>query len=185
LPNNTVACGSGGFCDGSGNCKCKTKSDANLLTNPGFDGNTNGWNKSSPPLYSTNDVDNCTGSGSVVIAGIDGKITNGSPNLDQCANLKTAGRANYVFGFLFKGAPGGSDGYCAITFYTGPGCTGDSSTPDVNTAFAESDGNSWQPGGINLNTNTDTASIDVFCSGANGSGYYDRLYLSPGASPGF
>lgn len=183
-----TSCGSGLYCDGSGMCKCQTKSDTNLLLNPGFDGTTSPWTTSggANPVYSQTDLDSCGGSGSVAVAGIDQFITNGSPNLDQCVTNGIQGNQSYVFGFRFKGAPpGGADGYCWVNLFPGPGCSGAVSSPDNNTGIAVSDGTKWGAGTISFMTNPGTESVDVACSGANGSGYYDRMFLSLAGSPGF
>jgi hypothetical protein len=169
VPKNT-SCGTGVYCDGIGNCKCKTKSDSNLLTNPGFDGSTSGWSTTG---YSTTDFESCTGSGSAYV-----NPAGGAPNIDQCVTTGITGLANYGFGLEFKAVAGGGDGYCVITFYDRPGCAGNSSNPDNYMVTPFSDGTSWTASVLGFMTNSDTQSIDVFCSAANGNGYYDRLYLS-------
>jgi hypothetical protein len=115
-------------------------------------------------------------------------ITSGSPNLSQCVStakgLQTG--VQYVFGFRFKGIPGGSDAYCSVSFYSDLGCTESSvGQPNDGTGFAASNGTNWATGVISFETTSDAKSVLLFCSGANGSGYYDRMYLSLAEDPGF
>ena len=174
-PKDT-SCGTGLYCDGSGTCKCKTKSTANLLMNPGFDGSVSSWASKG---YSSTDVESCSGSGSALVNPV-----TGAPNIDQCVTTGITTNTAYGFGVQFKSDSGGGNGYCVVTFYDQVGCSGNSSNPDNYMANPQSSGG-WAAAILGFNTNSDTKSIDVFCSAANGSGYYDRLYLTPADKAGY
>ena len=108
-------------------------------------------------------------------------------NLSQCISSGVQSNFSYQFGFLFKAVSGGGDSYCQVKGFSTSDCSGEdvlNTNGEILISF-HSNGTSWDPGSVNFTTPTGTKSISIFCSGANGSGYYDRFYVSPGSDPGY
>jgi hypothetical protein len=138
--NTDAECTTGDFCDGT-TCRprCSTKSSSNLMTNPGFDGSTNGWTLSRaptngvvpperPPPY--NDKDDAAGCS-----------TSGAITLDFVANFDDGGiwsplfpvtsGTNYFIGHVFRdmvGTPPNPPGTppnpppCTVNWCSAPDC---------------------------------------------------------------
>lgn len=174
---HTTACGNNQYCDGSGGCSCRTPSSWNLLSNPGFDGGLTSWTLGGAATYVSNeDVDSCSGSGSVLLDGLSEMVVQCVP-----AQPNTA----YYLGFRFKDSGGASASgtvICNIFFLaSGTPCDGASiGNGEVSQTYNT---NNWIQGAGTATSPPNTAMIRINCVAAAAIGYYDQFYLST-TSPG-
>jgi len=130
-------CGQGGRCCPNGvSCYCPQPTTANLFTNPGFDSNLNGWTQThpgggssitidttSPATYA--DADGCPSSFSAEVTTVAGTA---SPQLSQCAAVSAG--STYLYGASISNGDSPTEtllcneDYCALTWWTGSGCSG-------------------------------------------------------------
>jgi hypothetical protein len=162
-------CGNNKVCNGMGTCACRTKSDWNLLTNPGFDGNANSWILANGAAYKGNvDVNSCSGSGSVALTAV-------TQTMSQCVQLGstlTAARTIY-FGYRIKGA-----GACDIEFYDGNGACNGSRLGGSELLLGEGAGDAWDQRAGSALAPANTTHVYLSCSAVTGGGPYDQLFLS-------
>lgn len=161
--------------ENNGNVACVAKSPWNLLSNPGFDGST-GWDLVGGASYEpSEDVESCSGSGSVLIDALTERV-------EQC--LPATANQNYYFGFRFKASGGPSSAgtaICNLFFYDSPGCSGTSIGSGA--ANASHNSNNWIQGSDTAQSPASTGWMRFNCVGPGTAGYYDQLYLST-TSPG-
>jgi hypothetical protein len=176
----TTGCGNNKFCDGKGACKCRTQSSWNLLSNPGFNDSSSPWvlNGTSGVSYKTDDVDACSGSGSILIEAL-------LSTFGQCQQLPQSqtGRRTFYFGYRFKPNSGG--GQVACTFYFLPS-TANCNQFDGTSSYIlplEVSGSIWHSASGSGLSDTNTTHAYVHCAGPGGSGYFDQFYLSTTAPP--
>jgi hypothetical protein len=169
------------FCDGAGNCKCRTRSSWNLLTNnPGFDGSASGWTVTPPAAFVSNvDVDSCSGSGSVHVAGSLAAAVRG------CTTAVPG--QDYFMGYRFKsdaGPTSAGTASCLIAFLTNGGtCDAGAITGGGNVFGAFNNDNWIQAQGGPFLSPAGTTGVLINCTAVASSGYYDQIYLST-STPG-
>jgi len=170
-----TSCGSGGlFCDGKGACKCRTKSDGNLLKDPGFD-SANGpdWVfRDGGRWTNSQDADGCSGSGAI------DETSGVQPYFYQCISGGFSQGANYTFGHSFKTSSGGGDSRCRVLCYDGAGCMGNSLS-EID--YSVNSTGSWKSGSGTDLIPVGTVSVAIDCTGG-ALGYYDQLFFTQ-ASP--
>jgi hypothetical protein len=164
-------------CDGTTCATCRQKDSTNLLTNPGFDGAVTSWQGGTFANYSSNDADNCAGSGSFGLDYLN--------EFSQCVSNVSAG-TRYYMGFRFKGwdTTDSHLGYCVVNFYSAANCNGSFFISSFD-ASATSAG-PWATTVTNNEVAPDgTVSMVFACSGSVGHGYYDQLYLGTSSTVRF
>ncbi len=133
-----ISCGGqGGRCCPNGvSCYCPQPTSSNLLTNPGFDANLNGWTVTQPGGGSSvkidttstsvnGDVDGCPSSFSAEITTVAGTA---SPQISQCVAVSAG--STYLYGASMSNGDNPTETllcnevYCALTWWTGSGCSG-------------------------------------------------------------
>lgn len=150
-------------------CVCKQKTSGNKLANPGFDVSSGlgSWVSDSifaTASYSTDDSDGCPGSGSAYVQGMS--------NLWQCISSNFSD-VSYAVGFRFHGAAN-----CSLSFYSATNCGGTYlDGDDLGSPWSST---SWWPVSVYNTAPTSTQSVEIFCSGAGGDGYFDQFYFNTG-----
>ncbi len=174
-----VCAGSTPSCAG-GACVCRVKSAGNLLVNPGFNGSIASWNAGGTTVFSTTDVEGCSGSGSLLLTAL-------FDNTSQCITSGITASLGFQFGFVYKATNGTGNNtdlvYCEVSFYSATDCL--NGYMGRYSVMVSSDGSSWVPGTISGNVPAGTVALDVHCSGAQGTGYLDQFYFSQANNPGF
>jgi hypothetical protein len=102
----------------------------------------------------------------------------------QSPCLKAAGNQLYSFGFRFKGA---GAGHCFMSFYPAAApadqaCSIGNSTDNISAPDIPSNGN-WVQVTYFGTSGSDTANVDIRCSGTAGQGLYDQLFLTTSSTP--
>lgn len=156
-------------CAGTSCATCRQKDPSNLLTNPGFDGAITSWTGGTFANYSSNDADNCGGSGSFALDYLQ--------DMSQCLSSVTVG-TRYYMGFRFKGWDTSQShlGYCVVNFYGAANCDGSEFISSFE-ASTTSDGPWATTVANNALAPAGAVSMAFACSGSVGHGYYDQLYL--------
>jgi hypothetical protein len=165
-------------------CKCTQPSAANVLKNPGFDLDINGWTLLDATTNSTlrgtdwtqfSDEESCPYSGAIVVTL---PAANTSGVLRQCAsNLNLDGNYNFgIRGFVI----GDGVAICGVRFYPSSDCSGSQLVDDELNAIA---GNAWQAPAPETSIPSVSVSgahsVLFFCSvGGTSSYYFDRAYVS-------
>jgi hypothetical protein len=158
-------------CQGNTCAACRQKNASNLLSNPGFDGSSQGWTlPGGVNTFSTDDVEGCSGSGSIL-------MTDFTNELSQCQNATR--NASYLYGFRFRARTPGQTGYCILSFYPGAGCSGDAMF-DNNGEVPQvaPPGSTWGEAAGSAIAPANAVSARLTCIAAVGFGNYDQIYLS-------
>lgn len=173
-PANT-SCGTNGFCDGGGMCKCRQKSAANRLTNPGFDGDALGWELPRGNYRGTAgfDADGCSGSGSINLQATGAEFS-------QCVQVNTSVPTRFYLAFRYKGS---GNPLCTMASHTDDGCNPGQETSSTTDFSHVGNGTTWIQGSMNAVTEAGTSHLRVSCQAATGVGAYDQLYLSTTMPP--
>jgi hypothetical protein len=178
----TSACNGGGTCaPSSSQCQfgcrgnacspCRQKRSVNLLVNPGFDGSAAGWSLNGTNTFSSEDVDGCNGSGSVLVTNIQNAFS-------QCLNVAVStGGVTLLYGFRFRGQLPRDIANCNLQVYADPNCTGDV-VASGGVESAPQAGGVWARVTESLFVTSNAASAQLNCSGFAGFGNYDQFYLS-------
>jgi hypothetical protein len=180
----TTECGNNRFCDGAGNCGCRTASSWNLLRdkNPGLNGNTNSpWQLSGSSYAGNQDVDGCSGSGSILLNGSLGST------FGQCVDVPNGAR-DYYFGFQVKGMGSGTI-VCYVNFLpSGSPCDIDAAETSSLTVAHQYSTENWQQASTSGTSDSNTTHVYFYCVAVGSpGGHYDQFYLSnsPPGSPAF
>jgi|GEM_PF-1337366 len=147
-------------------CVCRRKSAANVLTNPGFDGDWSGWTTYTAILET--DAEGCPESNSV--------YTENSEN-DPWQCFPLSGDTDYAIGGKFKGNLSYANNWIRVRYFTGPNCTG---TGDTTWDFYLGYTADWASQGSGFHAPAGTASARI---GIYGMGQYtDQLYVNASSS---
>jgi hypothetical protein len=141
-----------------------------LLVNPGFDGSAAGWSLNGTNTFSSEDVDGCNGSGSVLVTNIQNAFS-------QCLNVTVSSGSVINYGFRFRGQLPRDIASCNLQVYADPNCTGDVVTGS-GVESAPQEGGGWARVTEFLVATSNIASAQLNCSGFLGFGNYDQFYLS-------
>ena len=155
-------CANGYLACSSNACVCRQKRSANILRNPGFDGNASMWTINGGAYDGNTDADNCPASGSANLSAF-------GHSMNQCVPA-SAGVA-YQFGFRFIG----SSSQCDFAFYSDTSC---STFLDGSDIIIVNSNGSWVSGFDAKTSPAGTQSISVHCATATGTGRYDQFYLA-------
>ena len=150
-----------------------------MLVNPGFDGSASGWTLNGTASFTTTeDVDDCSGSGSVELDDL-------FDTFNQCVPASPG--QTYFFGYRFMPLDSGFEislPFCSISFVPAGASCGPAGGGGSATATTDGD---WVLASSSVISPPNTAQIFFNCSTAGAaSGYFDQLYLSTvnlGASP--
>ena len=168
----TTSCGSNKYCDGQGACKCRTQSPSNILKNPGFNGAATDWTLQGTARYASEDVDACTGSGSVELVML-------GDTFSQC--LPASPNTTYYLAYRFRASGGSSSSGAANCYVSFLPADNTCSVNDGTAGFQslqEFNNDNWISGSASGSSDSNTTHALVVCTALAALGYYDQLYLS-------